>query len=100
MGGRLAPLLPEQEHHLITVVLFQGGPETLAVQLRARDDIRQAKVCRGRHESIRREVAGAEVGDKVVCDTADGHTDGFPAQSSGTAVVTYHAGAKISTWTG
>lgn len=93
-------MLPEQQHHLVTVVFFQGSSETLAVQLRARDDVRQAKVCRRRHEGIRREVAGAEVGDKVVCDTADGHADGFPAQSSGAAVVSYPAGAKISTWTG
>lgn len=49
---RLAPLLPEQEHHLITVVFVQWGPETLAVQLRARDDVRQAKVSGWRQEGV------------------------------------------------
>lgn len=91
-------MLPQQEHHLITVIFFYGGSETLAVQLRARDDIRQTEVCRWLHEGICHEVAGTEISDEVVCDTADGHADGFPAQSSGTAVVTYHAGATISTW--
>lgn len=92
-------MLPQHEHHLITVVFVYGGSETLAVQLRAREDLHQAEVCRWRQEGVCREVAGTEVSDEVMCDTADGHADGFPAQSSGTAVVSYHAGATISTWT-
>lgn len=96
-GRRLAPALPQQEHHLITVIFIYGSPEPLAVQLWAWDDVRQAEICRRGQEGICREVSGTEVSDEVVCDAADGHADGFPAQSSGTAVVSYDAGTTIST---